>query len=191
MSKEFLVTYLHREAELESRAEAERVYEAVVEAVTTELTQGGEVHLRGFGSLTVKERKARKGRNPQTGEAMDIPAAKAVKFTPGKELKELVNQEDVSELLAKMEFSKAMDVGLKEAREAVNELGKRADKLSGEARSVMHDAVESLSAKYDDVRARWRNYRAHSGDAWVELRKGIEGAYDELKDGIKRARAKL
>ena len=65
--------------------------EAVFEVVTNALREGDEVRVVGFGTFVVTQRKAGKGRNPQTGEEINIPASKAPKFRAGKQLKEAVN----------------------------------------------------------------------------------------------------
>jgi DNA-binding protein HU-beta len=56
--------------------------------IAEELKQGGKVAISGFGTFEVRQRKARQGRNPHTGEALDIPASRAPAFKPGKPLKE-------------------------------------------------------------------------------------------------------
>jgi DNA-binding protein HU-beta len=63
---------------------------AVIDSITKSLTNGESVQLIGFGSFEVRERSARKGRNPQTGEEIQISASKAPSFKPGKQLKEAV-----------------------------------------------------------------------------------------------------
>ncbi len=63
----------------------------VLESISEALAQNDTVQLSGFGSFKVSERKARTGRNPQTGAPMQIPAAKVPKFSPAKALKEAVN----------------------------------------------------------------------------------------------------
>ena len=63
----------------------------VLESIITALARNDTVQISGFGSFKVSERKARTGRNPQTGAPMQIPAAKVPKFSPGKALKEAVN----------------------------------------------------------------------------------------------------
>ena len=73
-----------------SKAEAERAVNAVIEAVTGGLKKDNVVQLIGFGSFNVKERKARKGRNPKTGETIDIEASNTVSFKPGKALREKI-----------------------------------------------------------------------------------------------------
>ena len=65
--------------------------EAVVASVEKELAKGGKVQLIGFGTFQVRARKARKGRNPQTGKPIQIPASKHPVFSAGKALKDAVN----------------------------------------------------------------------------------------------------
>ena len=73
------------------KAQAGQTIEAAFEAITQALTSGQEVRLAGLGVFEVAERGERQGRNPQTGETITIPAAKTVRFRPGKGLKEAVN----------------------------------------------------------------------------------------------------
>ena len=75
-----------------SKKESESAIKAFTEIVTEELKAGGKVQLVGFGTFEVSERVARTGKNPQTGEAIKIPASKAPKFKPGKAFKDEVNQ---------------------------------------------------------------------------------------------------
>jgi len=72
------------------KVEAEKALEAFEEAVVEALKSGDKVTLVGFGTFSVYERKARTGRNPQTGKEIKIPAKKAPKFTPGKLFKDSV-----------------------------------------------------------------------------------------------------
>ena len=69
---------------------AEQAQKAVIEAFSSTLEKGDSISLVGFGSFKVVERAAREGRNPGTGEKIQIPASKTVKFTPSKSLKERV-----------------------------------------------------------------------------------------------------
>ncbi|KKT87197.1 MAG: DNA-binding protein HU-beta [Microgenomates group bacterium GW2011_GWA1_Microgenomates_45_10] len=64
--------------------------DAFVEVVTNELRKGGKVNITGFGIFKVSDRKAREGRNPRTGETIQIKASKKPRFTPGKLLKEAI-----------------------------------------------------------------------------------------------------
>ena len=73
-----------------TKKEAQEAVDCVLSSVTKALEKGDTVTLIGFGTFKVTQRKARKGRNPQTGEEIDIKASKATKFTPGKALKEAV-----------------------------------------------------------------------------------------------------
>ncbi len=74
-----------------SKAEATRSVDSVIDSITKALTGGGEVRLVGFGTFSVVQRKASQGRNPRTGEKIQIPASIQPKFKAGKALKEAVN----------------------------------------------------------------------------------------------------
>jgi DNA-binding protein HU-beta len=73
------------------KAAASRALDAMVDTVTDSLKKGETVALVGFGTFTVKERAARTGRNPQTGDPIEISAAKVPSFKAGKALKDAVN----------------------------------------------------------------------------------------------------
>ncbi len=73
------------------KADAAAAVDAVLDTITDALKKGEQVTLVGFGTFLVRDRKARTGRNPQSGEAIDIPASKAPSFKAGKGLKESVN----------------------------------------------------------------------------------------------------
>ena len=73
-----------------TKKEAEAAVSAFTETVKEALAEGKKVQLIGFGNFEVRERAARKGRNPQTGEELDIPATKVPAFKPGKGFKEVV-----------------------------------------------------------------------------------------------------
>ncbi|MBV1870843.1 MAG: HU family DNA-binding protein, partial [Gammaproteobacteria bacterium] len=74
-----------------SKAAAGRALDAMTDTITNALKDGDQVVLVGFGAFSVKERAARTGRNPQTGEPIEIAAAKVPSFKPGKALKDSVN----------------------------------------------------------------------------------------------------
>ena len=92
MTKAELVEDVARAAEL-TKKDAERLVEIVFESIIDTLNHGEKIELRGFGSFRVRERGARRGRNPKTGDPVDIPAKRVPYFKPGKELKELINEE--------------------------------------------------------------------------------------------------
>ena len=75
-----------------SKTEADRVVKAVFTTITNNLAKGEDVRLSGFGKFSVAERAARKGRNPQTGEAIRIRASTQAKFKAGETLKRAVNK---------------------------------------------------------------------------------------------------
>jgi DNA-binding protein HU-beta len=73
-----------------SKGEAQKHFEAFEQVVTEALKGGEEVRITGFGKFSVRERKAREGRNPQTGEKIKIPASKVPAFSAGNALKEAI-----------------------------------------------------------------------------------------------------
>ena len=75
-----------------SKASAQRALDSMLEAVTDSLRKGDQVALVGFGTFAVKDRAARSGRNPKTGEEIKIAAAKVPGFKPGKALKDACNE---------------------------------------------------------------------------------------------------
>ena len=90
MNKTELIAAVAEQAEL-SKKDAEKALTAFIEVVTDELKKDEKVQLVGFGTFEVAQRAAREGRNPLTGEKMQIKASKAPKFKAGKALKDAVN----------------------------------------------------------------------------------------------------
>ncbi|MDH0959108.1 HU family DNA-binding protein [Pseudomonas sp. o96-267] len=86
MNKTELINAISLDAEL-PKPQVERTVNTLLEKISDELARGGEVALLGFGTFTVKERPARTGRNPKTGEPMQISASKAPNFKAGAKLK--------------------------------------------------------------------------------------------------------
>ena len=75
-----------------TKKDAEKALNAAIDAITAALTQGDKVQVSGFGIFEVKEREARMGRNPHTGEAMEIAASKVPSFKASKTLKDVVSK---------------------------------------------------------------------------------------------------
>jgi nucleoid DNA-binding protein len=90
MNKRELVDAVAQGADL-SKSGAEAAVDAVVEAISSALANGDKVTLPGFGTFEVRERAARSGRNPQTGEAMEIAASRSAGFKPASALKQSLN----------------------------------------------------------------------------------------------------
>ena len=90
MNKTELVAAIAEKAGL-SKKDAEGAVKAFTDTVAEQLKAGEKIQLVGFGTFEVAERAARTGKNPQTGEAIKIPASKAPKFKAGKALKDVVN----------------------------------------------------------------------------------------------------
>ena len=89
MNKTELVKAVSTQAEL-TQKDVAKVVDALLESISSTLAKEEKIQLIGFGTFEVRERSARKGRNPQTGEEIDIAASKVPAFKPGKELKEAV-----------------------------------------------------------------------------------------------------
>ena len=91
MNKTELVAAMAEQTNL-SKKDAEAALKAFIDVVSEELKKGEKVQLVGFGTFEVSERAAREGRNPQTGETMEIKASKTPKFKAGKALKDMMNK---------------------------------------------------------------------------------------------------
>ena len=90
MNKTEIIAAIAEKTEL-SRKDEEKALKAFTEVVEEELKKGEKIQLVGFGTFEVSERAAREGRNPQTGETMQIAASKSPKFKAGKALKDAIN----------------------------------------------------------------------------------------------------
>ncbi|MXZ33785.1 MAG: integration host factor subunit beta [Acidobacteria bacterium] len=90
MTKADLVDEVSRATDL-SRKDSEVIVEALFDSVVKALKNSDKLEVRGFGSFRIRKRKARQGRNPKTGEKVDVPEKKVPYFKPSKELKDLIN----------------------------------------------------------------------------------------------------
>ena len=90
MNKNELIAQVSDETGL-SKSESTKAVDSVFDTIVSELKNGGDVRLVGFGTFTVARRAASQGRNPRTGEAIKIPASKQPKFKAGKSLKDALN----------------------------------------------------------------------------------------------------
>ena len=73
--------------------EVEQVVDIFFDEISTRLAEGGRVELRGFGTFSTRQRDARTGRNPRTGESVDVPAKRVPYFKPGKDMRERLNSD--------------------------------------------------------------------------------------------------
>ncbi len=89
MNKSELIEHVAATAGV-TKAVANQAYDAIIDGIVTSLNRGEPVVLVGFGTFTVADRAARTGRNPKTGELIDIPETRVPKFQPGKGLKDAV-----------------------------------------------------------------------------------------------------
>lgn len=94
MIKSELIEKLAAENPHLTQAEVERLVNVVLGRMVETLSEGGRVEIRGFGAFSVRHRPARQGRNPRTGETVDVPAKAVPFFKSGKELRERLNTED-------------------------------------------------------------------------------------------------
>src|SRR5229473_1422917 len=90
MTKADLIEEVSRLAEL-TRKDSEVVVETIFGSIVRSLHVGDKIEIRGFGSFRTRQRKPRVGRNPKTGERVEVPAKKIPFFKPSKELKDMVN----------------------------------------------------------------------------------------------------
>jgi integration host factor subunit beta len=93
MTKAELIEEVSRVSNL-TKKHSEIIVDTVFKSVINALHRGEKIELRGFGSFRIRQRESRRGRNPKTGEKVDVPAKKVPYFKPGKELKELINREE-------------------------------------------------------------------------------------------------
>ncbi|MEW5807599.1 MAG: HU family DNA-binding protein [Acidobacteriota bacterium] len=89
MNKAELIEKIAKDSKI-TKAQASRAIDSFIDGITKSLKKGEKTSLVGFGTYSISKRKARTGRNPQTGEPIKIPAKKVPKFTPGKALKDAV-----------------------------------------------------------------------------------------------------
>jgi integration host factor subunit beta len=80
-----------------SRKDSEIIVETIFDSIVKSLKAGDKIEIRGFGSFRTRQRNSRIGRNPKTGERVDVPAKKIPYFKPSKELKDLVNTSQPAE----------------------------------------------------------------------------------------------
>ncbi len=102
MTKAALVEEVSRVADL-TKKHSEVIVDTVFQSLITALRRGEKIELRGFGSFRLRQREPRKGRNPKTGDRVDVPPKKVPYFKPGKELKELINKETAAEASAEVQ----------------------------------------------------------------------------------------
>lgn len=88
---ELLEKLAHENPELKPD-EIEKIVDLFFNQITQKLAEGGRIELRGFGAFSTRERKPRIGRNPRTGESVQVPAKRVPYFKPGKEIRERLNK---------------------------------------------------------------------------------------------------
>jgi len=104
MTKAELVEEVARVSEL-TKKHSEIIVNTVFDSIVDALRKDEKIELRGFGSFRIRQRRSRQGRNPKTGDKVDVPAKRIPYFKPGKELKELINASADSSQPAASSFS--------------------------------------------------------------------------------------
>jgi integration host factor subunit beta len=109
MTKAELVEEVSRVSDL-TKKHSEVIVDTVFQSIIDALHRGEKIELRGFGSFRLRQRESRKGRNPKTGDKVDVPPKRVPYFKPGKELKDLINRESEDEVLATSSASASSDI---------------------------------------------------------------------------------
>jgi integration host factor subunit beta len=99
MTKAELVEEVSKVSDL-TKKHSEVIVDTVFQSIIDALHRGEKIELRGFGSFRLRQRESRKGRNPKTGDKVDVPPKRVPYFKPGKELKDLINRDSEDEVLA-------------------------------------------------------------------------------------------
>jgi DNA-binding protein HU-beta len=176
MGKDALAEMVKEKAGLENKAQAVAAVEAILAAVGEELAQGGTVSLKNFGTFSVVARAGRTGKNPRTGEPLVIAPSRAVKFTPGKEMKEAATASAQewggAHWLDYRVLARTVETQLKEVKAALAKRGV---------------GTEKLQSLYDDTATRLKELSANGGQAFQEMRKGFGAAFAELREAFKKA----
>ena len=106
MTKADLIDEVSRLAEL-TRKDSEVIVETIFDSIVRSLRVGDKIEIRGFGSFRTRQRRGRVGRNPKTGEKVEVPAKRIPFFKPSKELKDFVNSEEAAAMTAAAEAAAA------------------------------------------------------------------------------------
>jgi len=106
LTKADLIEEVLRVTEL-PRKESETIVETIFDSIIQAIQKGEKIEIRGFGSFRTRQRRGRTGRNPKTGEKVDVPAKRIPFFKPSKELKDFVNSEEAAGMTAAAEAAAA------------------------------------------------------------------------------------
>jgi integration host factor subunit beta len=109
MTKAELVEEVSKVSDL-TKKHSEVIVDTVFQSIIDALHRGEKIELRGFGSFRLRQRESRKGRNPKTGDKVDVPPKRVPYFKPGKELKDLINRESDDEAPAPASSSSGSDL---------------------------------------------------------------------------------
>ena len=108
MTKAELVEEVSRVSDL-TKKHSEVIVDTVFQSIVDALHRGEKIELRGFGSFRLRQREPRKGRNPKTGDKVDVPPKKVPYFKPGKELKDLINRTALDGVATRKSIDRSID----------------------------------------------------------------------------------
>lgn len=191
MSREKIAAAIREQAELKSKAEAENAVEAIIKAISEALVRGEKVELRDFGTFAVKGRAARKGRDLKTGATIDIPATKAIVFTPGGALREPVKAGKaavgvvaVGKVAGEVKDKTAQ--AAKSCKKAVESCIKEVDVLLDRSglKAKAESCLKGLEKQFVELSASME--RLGVKDKAASCLKAMEGQLNELKAAIDR-----
>ncbi|MBN2141426.1 MAG: HU family DNA-binding protein [Desulfovibrionaceae bacterium] len=184
MTKDRVVSQMQRLAGLATKAEAEKALEAILSSIREGLDRGEPVIIRPFGTFRVVKRAARKGRNPRTGQSLDIPARNQVRFQPGQGLKQSAAYTD---------WPAYLNAQLGEIKSALDKYAAKAKagELGAEAKSYAQAKIKRLASGVEEARARLKQLSSHGGEALGEIGRGLENAFAELKAAFRKAKDKF
>jgi DNA-binding protein HU-beta len=188
MNKEDFVEVLKQKAELESKAEAERAYDAILATFVEGLAEGDNITLRSFGSFSIVERASRKGRDPRSGVEMDIPPTKSVKFSPGKELKAVVQAAGSEPAVEKAKQEVTTQAEAERKIEAVEE---KIEAKTEEKRIDPETFSREVQQDIDALRTKLDNYMSRADDLSAEGRKVLQEKMDSLNTLADDAKERL
>lgn len=181
MTKQELAKMLADRAGLDSAAQGGKVIDVVLESIRDELAAGGSVPLRGFGTFSTSQRKARTGRNPRTGQAIKIKAHRVARFTPGSELKRAANSFHFGlDWLKFKDISSRVDA----LKGKIESRIRNTDQLGKDARQYLDKA----QAMYEEARVQISKASESSGKAWAEVKDGLDKAFAEMKEAWDKAK---
>ncbi|MDY7000459.1 MAG: HU family DNA-binding protein [Thermodesulfobacteriota bacterium] len=189
MAREEFIALFTEKAGFRTKAEAAKAVDDILGLIQDGLVRDGTVFIRNFGKFSVRDRRARKGRDPRTGAPIEIPAGKTIKFSSGRELKNTLGKG--AKGLDLKDFIGNMDFQLKDIKDKFDKYGKKAERLGVEAKKQYKEHAERIGVNYKEASVKLKQLSTSGGQAFKEMKKGFENAFKELKVSFKKALEKF